>query len=117
MISFMIIEHGLHIVIIAIHFYHQVDIYSWLSIMVSNEHFTELEKNLAEQMQEYEDLTRKYELLEEDYVVIKAQMVMEKEQIEGYASLVYYHLYADRKCIPYSHYVTQLKIITLFTND
>ena len=43
----------------------------------------ELEKNLAEQMQEYEDLTRKYELLEEDYVVIKAQMVMEKEQLEG----------------------------------
>ena len=35
-------------------------------------------------MQEYEDLTRKYELLEEDYVVIKAQTVMEKEQIEGY---------------------------------
>ena len=50
---------------------------------------TELEKNLAEQMQEYEDLTRKYELLEEDYVVIKAQMVMEKEQIEGCVSLIF----------------------------
>ena len=117
MISFMIIEHGLHIVIIAIHSYHQVGIYSWLFTMVSNEPLAELEKNLAEQMQEYEDLTRKYELLEEDYVVIKAQMVMEKEQIEGYDSIVYFYLHADRKYIPYSHYVTQLKIITLFTID
>lgn len=38
---------------------------------------------MAKEKQDYEDLTTKYELLEEDYVVIKAQGVMAKEQIES----------------------------------
>lgn len=42
-----------------------------------------LEKELTLEKQEYEDLTTKYELLEEDYLVIKAQGVMAKEQVES----------------------------------
>lgn len=41
-----------------------------------------LEKDLNRERQEYEDLTAKYDLLEEDYVVVKAKLVMEKENIE-----------------------------------
>lgn len=36
--------------------------------------------------QDYEDLTAKYDLLEEDYVVIKTKLVQDKETIEKYAS-------------------------------
>ena len=43
---------------------------------------TELELELEKEHQEYEDLTAKYDLLEEDYVVIKAKLVMEKQDIE-----------------------------------
>ena len=38
---------------------------------------------MAREKQEYEDLTSKYELLEEDYVVVKAQGVMAKEQVQS----------------------------------
>ena len=44
----------------------------------------ELELELEREHQEYEDLTAKYDILEEDYVVIKAKLVMDKEAIEKY---------------------------------
>jgi len=42
----------------------------------------ELEVELEREHQEYEDLTTKYDMLEEDYVVIKTRLVLEKEAIE-----------------------------------
>nr|CAH0112438.1 unnamed protein product [Daphnia galeata] len=42
----------------------------------------ELELELEREHQEYEDLTAKYDLLEEDYLVIKAKLVMDKQNIE-----------------------------------
>ncbi|XP_071442027.1 trichohyalin isoform X2 [Hetaerina americana] len=42
-----------------------------------------LEQQLAHEKQEYDDLTTKYEMLEEDYVVTKAQLVSEKEAAES----------------------------------
>ncbi|KAG1714644.1 hypothetical protein GQR58_001063 [Nymphon striatum] len=39
-------------------------------------------KDLGKERQEYDDLTAKYDLLEEDYVVVKAKLVMDKENIE-----------------------------------
>lgn len=45
--------------------------------------FTELESELAAEKREYEDLTVKYDLLEEEHVVTKAQLVMEKEHIQS----------------------------------
>lgn len=44
---------------------------------------TELEGALAAERREYEDLTAKYEILEEEHVVMKAQLVMEKEAIHA----------------------------------
>jgi len=44
---------------------------------------TELEGALAAERREYEDLTAKYEILEEEHVVMKAQLVMEKEAIHS----------------------------------
>ncbi|KAG1714641.1 hypothetical protein GQR58_001063 [Nymphon striatum] len=41
-----------------------------------------LERDLGKERQEYDDLTAKYDLLEEDYVVVKAKLVMDKENIE-----------------------------------
>lgn len=46
---------------------------------------SELELELEREHQEYEDLTAKYDLLEEDYVVIKGKLVLEKEAITKYA--------------------------------
>lgn len=43
--------------------------------------YLELRKELENEKQEYEDLTAKYEILEEEHVVTKAQLVMEKEAI------------------------------------
>lgn len=43
----------------------------------------ELENELSKKRHDYEDLTVKYELLEEEHVVTKAQMVMEKEKIQS----------------------------------
>ncbi|CAG0886979.1 unnamed protein product [Darwinula stevensoni] len=43
----------------------------------------DMERELEEQKQEYEDLATKYNLLEEDYVVIKARLTMEKEAINS----------------------------------
>jgi hypothetical protein len=44
---------------------------------------TELEEALAAERQEYEDLTAKYEILEEEHVVTKAQLVMDKESVQA----------------------------------
>ncbi|KAJ4435370.1 hypothetical protein ANN_17984, partial [Periplaneta americana] len=42
-----------------------------------------LEEALTGERQEYEDLTAKYEILEEEHVVTKAQLVMDREKIEA----------------------------------
>jgi hypothetical protein len=42
---------------------------------------TVVEEALAAERQESEDLTAKYEILEEEHVVTKAQLVMEKEAV------------------------------------
>jgi hypothetical protein len=41
-----------------------------------------LESNLNEEKQKYLDLTVRYEILEEEHVITKAKLVMEKETIE-----------------------------------
>lgn len=41
----------------------------------------ELQKEIENEKQEYEDLTAKYEILEEEHVVTKAKLVMEKETL------------------------------------
>uniref|UniRef100_T1JA69 Leucine zipper homeobox-associated domain-containing protein n=1 Tax=Strigamia maritima TaxID=126957 RepID=T1JA69_STRMM len=41
-----------------------------------------LEADLAHEKQEYEDLTSKYEMLEEEHVITKAKLVIEKEDVE-----------------------------------
>ncbi|PNF26593.1 hypothetical protein B7P43_G11349 [Cryptotermes secundus] len=41
-----------------------------------------LEEALATERHEYEDLTAKYEILEEEHVVTKAQLVMDKEAVQ-----------------------------------
>lgn len=43
--------------------------------------YLELEKNIENEKREYEDLTAKYEILEEEHVVTKAKLVMEKEAL------------------------------------
>ena len=48
----------------------------------------ELELELEREHQEYEDLTAKYDLLEEDYVVIKGKMVLEKDAIQKYNFII-----------------------------
>lgn len=40
---------------------------------------------MESEKQEYEDLTGKYEILEEEHVVTKAKLVMEKETLNKYA--------------------------------
>ncbi|CAG9760336.1 unnamed protein product [Ceutorhynchus assimilis] len=49
-------------------------------------HFQEsvekLEKTISRERQKYDDLTAKYEILEEEHVVTKAKLVMEKETLE-----------------------------------
>lgn len=52
-----------------------------------NSLISELEAELAAEKQEYEDLTVKYELLEEEHVVTKAQLVMEKEHIQSQVAM------------------------------
>jgi hypothetical protein len=42
----------------------------------------ELESNLNEEKQKYQNLTVKYEILEEEHVVTKAKLIMEKETME-----------------------------------
>jgi hypothetical protein len=44
---------------------------------------------LEKEHQEYEDLTAKYDLLEEDYLVIKAKLVMDKQNIERYGKFFF----------------------------
>lgn len=46
-------------------------------------HFSELEHSLAVEKAEYEELTGKYEILEEEHVVTKARLTVEKEQAQG----------------------------------
>lgn len=43
----------------------------------------ELESNLAAEKKEYDDLTAKYEILEEEHVVTKAKLTIEKETAQG----------------------------------
>lgn len=47
------------------------------------QYVSELETNLAKEKQNYDDLTAKYEILEEEHVVTKAKLVMEKETVES----------------------------------
>lgn len=42
-----------------------------------------LEHSLAVEKAEYDELTGKYEILEEEHVVTKAKLTVEKEQAEG----------------------------------
>lgn len=51
--------------------------------------YSELELELEKEHQEYEDLTAKYDLLEEDYLVIKAKLVMDKQNIERYGKFFF----------------------------
>lgn len=46
--------------------------------------YLELSKQITDEKKEYDDLTGKYEILEEEHVVTKAQLVMEKEAINRY---------------------------------
>lgn len=45
--------------------------------------FPELEHSLAVEKAEYDELTAKYEILEEEHVVTKAKLTVEKEQAQG----------------------------------
>ena len=60
----------------------------------------ELELELEREHQEYEDLTAKYDLLEEDYVVIKGKMVLEKDAIQKY-NLIIAGINSAKKLIKY----------------
>jgi hypothetical protein len=42
-----------------------------------------LENELSSERQEYEELTARYELLEEEHVVTKAQLTMDRDKAEG----------------------------------
>lgn len=42
-----------------------------------------LEQALTSEKREYDELTTKYELLEEEHVVTKAKLVMDRENIQG----------------------------------
>lgn len=52
-----------------------------ICLCFSKDRCLELEKAIRKEKQEYEDLTAKYEILEEEHVVTKAQLVMEKETL------------------------------------
>lgn len=43
----------------------------------------ELENELTVEKKEYDELTSKYELLEEEHVVTKAKLTIEKETAQG----------------------------------
>lgn len=51
-----------------------------LSVLLA---FSELEHSLAVEKAEYDELTGKYEILEEEHVVTKAKLTVEKEQAQG----------------------------------
>ena len=61
----------------------------------------ELELELEREHQEYEDLTAKYDLLEEDYVVIKGKMVLEKDAIQKYNFIIEAGINRAKKLIKY----------------
>lgn len=44
----------------------------------------ELEAELEKEKKEYDELTGKYEILEEEHVVTKAKLTIEKEKAQGY---------------------------------
>jgi SMC interacting uncharacterized protein involved in chromosome segregation len=46
-------------------------------------HTIELEQELGAERQEYEELTARYELLEEEHVVTKAQLTMDRDKAES----------------------------------
>jgi len=52
----------------------------------------ELEKELAEEKQEYDDLTSRYEQLETEHVVTKAQLTMDREKAEGTVDMAHQEL-------------------------
>ncbi|CAB3375084.1 Hypothetical predicted protein [Cloeon dipterum] len=52
----------------------------------------ELEKDLAEERHEYEDLTVRYEQLETEHVVTKAQLTMDREKAEGSVDMAHREL-------------------------
>jgi hypothetical protein len=56
-------------------------LYYVLTYIIIN--ITELDEALAAERHEYEDLTAKYEILEEEHVVTKAQLVMDKETVQA----------------------------------
>lgn len=45
--------------------------------------FLELELALKSEKREYDELTAKYELLEEEHVVTKSKLVMDRENVQG----------------------------------
>ncbi|KAJ8939977.1 hypothetical protein NQ318_006159 [Aromia moschata] len=53
-----------------------------LEIKQFQEAIEKLEATIARERQKYDDLTAKYEILEEEHVVTKAKLVMEKETLE-----------------------------------
>lgn len=52
-------------------------------VLIKCINISELEHSLAVEKAEYEELTGKYELLEEEHVVTKARLTVEKEQAQG----------------------------------
>lgn len=59
--------------------------------------FTELEHSLAVEKAEYDELTGKYEILEEEHVVTKARLTVEKEQAQKYVTKSPYRTYSVQK--------------------
>lgn len=43
----------------------------------------ELERELDQERQEYDEMTNKYELLEEEFLSVKSRLVTEKEQVQA----------------------------------
>lgn len=50
-------------------------------------YFSEMEQDLGAERQEYEELTARYELLEEEHVVTKAQLTMDRDKAESAVGL------------------------------
>ncbi|KAJ8986272.1 hypothetical protein NQ317_009982, partial [Molorchus minor] len=59
-----------------------------LEIKQFQEAIEKLEATIARERQKYDDLTGKYEILEEEHVVTKAKLVMEKETLEKLKALL-----------------------------
>jgi hypothetical protein len=55
-------------------------------------YFAELEKELNQEKKEYDVLTARYEQLETEHVVTKAQLTMDRETAEGTVELAHQEL-------------------------